>query len=159
MNLIAGCYFDAGDLRRSKLAIEEAVAVHNELGDQGSVASDLGTLADVALAQGDHQQAQRHAREALKRVTDVGDERNDVYSVAQLACAAALRGDAHAAGHLWGVAEAAENRLGIRMIAIERARYERIVVPLETDQAFQAGYQVGLAQAVRELRTMLNAAD
>ena len=132
LNIIAGCYIDAGDLERGKPAIEEAVAIHKELGDRGFAASDLGTLADVALAQGDHQQAERHAREALEMVTGVGDERNDLYSVAQLACAAALRGDAHAAGRLWAVAEATENRLGMRMLTVERARYERIVAPLKT---------------------------
>jgi predicted ATPase len=163
LNILAGCYLDTGDLERAKPAIEEAVALHTELGDQGNAAADLGTQADVALAQGDHQQAERHAREALERVTGVGDERNDLYAVAQLACAAALRGDAHTAGRLWAVAEAAENRLGMRMIAIERARYERIVVLIENDQAFQAGYQAGreieLADALRELRGMANEAD
>ena len=88
-------------------------------------------------------------------VTGVGDERNDLYSVAQLACAAALRGDAHSAGRLWAVAEATEERLGMRMLTVERARYERIVAPLENDRAFQAGYDNGrdidLARAVREL--------
>ena len=155
LNIIAGCYLDAGDLERSKPAIEEAVAIHKELGDQASVAGDLGTLADVALAQGDHQQAERHAREALEMVTGVGDERNELYSVSQLACAAALRGDAYAAGRLWAVAEATEKRLGMRMLTVERARYERIVAPLENDQAFQAGYHDGrdvdLARAVGEL--------
>lgn len=163
LNIIAGCYIDAGDLERGKPAIEEAVAIHKELGDRGSAASDLGTLADVALAQGDHQQAERHAREALEMVTGVGDERNDLYSVAQLACAAALRGDAHAAGRLWAVAEATENRLGMRMLTVERVRYERIVAPFEHDRAFQAGYHDGgdvdLARAVRELRAKLNATD
>jgi predicted ATPase/class 3 adenylate cyclase len=155
LNIIAGCYIDAGDLERGKPAIEEAVAIHKELGSKGSAASDLGTLADVALAQGDHQQAERHAREALEMVTGVGDERNDLYSVAQLACAAALRGDVYAAGRLWAVAEATEERLGMRMLTSERARYERIVALLENDQTFQAGYHDGrdvdLARAVREL--------
>ena len=163
LNIIASCYIDAGDLERGKPAIEEAVAIHKELGNKGSAASDLGTLADVALVQGDHQQAERHAREALEMVTGVGDERNDLYSVAQLACAAALRGDAHAAGRLWAAAEATENRLGMRMLAVERVRYERIVALLENDQAFQAGYHDGrdvdLARAVRELRANLNATD
>jgi tetratricopeptide (TPR) repeat protein len=155
LNIIAGCYIDAGDLERAKPAIEEAVAIHKELGHKGAAASDLGTLADVALAQGDHQQAERHAREALEMVTGVGDERNDLYSVAQLACAAALRRDVYAAGRLWAVAEATEKRLGMRMLTSERARYERIVAPLENDQIFQAGYHDGrdvdLARAVREL--------
>jgi hypothetical protein len=43
-----------------------------------------------------------------------------------------------------------------RMLAVERARFERIVTPLQADQAFQAGYQAGLdidlGEAVRELR-------
>ena len=42
------------------------------------------------------------------------------------------------------------------MLTSERARYERIVAPLENDQTFQAGYHDGrdvdLARAVRELR-------
>jgi predicted ATPase len=155
LNILAGCFIDAGDLERGKPAIEEAVAIHKELGHRGFAASDLGTLADVALLQGDHQHAEGHAREALEMVTGVGDERNDLYSVAQLACAAALRGDAHSAGRLWAVAEATEARLGMRMLTVERARYERIVAPLENDQTFQAGYHDGrdvdLARAVREL--------
>lgn len=111
--------------------------------------------AEAVCDEGDHQHAEHHAREALEMVTGLGDERNDLYSVAQLACAAALRGDAHSAGRLWAVAEATEERLGMRMLTIERARYERIVAPLENDRAFQAGYHDGrdvdLARAVREL--------
>ena len=79
-----------GELERSKDAIEEALAIHSELGAYGSAAADLGTLADIALAQGDHQQAERHAREALEVISGHGDERNELYSVAQLACVAAL---------------------------------------------------------------------
>jgi len=70
---------------------------------------------------------------------------------------AALRGDAHDAGRLWAVAEAAETRLGMRMLS-ERHLYERILTPLQDDQAFQAGYQAGrdieLEEAVRELREL-----
>jgi hypothetical protein len=81
-----------------------------------------------------------------------------MYAVAQLACVAALRGNVHSAGRLWGVAEAAENRLGMRMIKIERTWYERIITRLQNDQAFQSGYQAGLdielAEAVRELREL-----
>ena len=85
-----------------------------------------------------------------------------MYAVAQLASVAALRGDAQAAGRLWAVAEAAKSRLGMRMIGAERARYERIVTPLQNDPAFQLGYQAGLdvelAEAVRDLRE-LNESD
>jgi tetratricopeptide (TPR) repeat protein len=158
LNLVAGCFYEMGELERSKDAIEEALAIHTELGAYGVAAADLGTLADIALAQGDHKQAERHSIEALEVISGHGDERNELYSVAQLACVAALRADARSAGRLWAVAEATENRLRMRMIAVERARYERIITPLQDDQAFQAGYQAGreveLAETVRELREL-----
>ena len=158
LNLVAGCFYEMGELERSKDAIEEALAIHTELGAHGIAAADLGTLADIALAQGDHKQAELHSIEALEAISGHGDERNELYSVAQLACVAALRADARSAGRLWAVAEATENRLRMRMIAVERARYERIITPLQDDQAFQAGYQAGrevkLAETVRELREL-----
>jgi hypothetical protein len=92
----------------------------------------------------------------LEEVSGFRDEWDEMYCVAQLACVAALRGDAYSAGRLWAVAEATETRLGMRMLAFERARYERIATSVQTDRAFQAGYQAGrdidLAEAVRELR-------
>ena len=157
LNMLAGCFFEVGELERSNTAVEESLAIHTELGDHGAVASNLGGLTDVALAQGDHQQAERYCRDGLDVISGFGDERNELYAVAQLACVAALRGDAHSAGRLWGLAEATENHLGMRMIAVERARYERFMTPLQNDHAFRAGYQAGrditLAEAVRELRT------
>jgi tetratricopeptide (TPR) repeat protein len=156
LNNVSLCFSEVGDLARSKTATQESLAIYTELGDPERAATTLGGLAEIALAQGDHQQAERHTREALKVVSGLGDERNEMYQVAQLACAAALRRDAHSAGRLWAVAEATETRLGMRMLAVERARFERIVTPLRDDQAFQAGYQAGLdvdlAEAVRELR-------
>jgi tetratricopeptide (TPR) repeat protein len=156
LNNLAFCFFELGDLARCKTVTQESIAIFTELGDQRYRAATIGDLADLALAQGDHQQAERHLREALEVISGFGDERDEMYSVAQLACVAALRGDAHSAGRLWAVAEATENRLGLRMLAFERARYERIVTPLQDGQAFQAGYQLGrdidLAEAIRELR-------
>jgi hypothetical protein len=76
--------------------------------------------------------------------------------VAGLACVAALQGDLHSAGHLWGISEAAEKRLW-RILTSRRAVYEPMRTPLQDDHSFQAGYNAGLhvdlAQAVRELRT------
>jgi hypothetical protein len=70
--------------------------------------------------------------------------------------AAALSRDLYSAGRLWGIAEAAENRLGMRMVSGEGARYERIVTPFHNDHAVQAGYEAGRdvdpADAVREIR-------
>jgi tetratricopeptide (TPR) repeat protein len=157
VHMLACSLLNTGELERSRTTFEESLAIYIELGDHGAAASSAGALADLALVQGDHQQAERRNREALDLIGGFGNEREEMYCVAGGACVAALRGDAHTAGRLWAIAEAAENRLGMRrMVAVERARYERIITPLENDRAFQAGYQAGrdidLADAVRELR-------
>jgi hypothetical protein len=121
------------------------------------MAANLASLGDAELAKDDPENATRHYRDALSITSDLGDERNLIYCIAGLACIAALYGELHSAGRLWGVAEAAEKRLGVRMVAGERARFERSMIPLRDDQTFQAGYQAGrdieLADAVRDLRT------
>jgi non-specific serine/threonine protein kinase len=156
-NWLGGLYLDAGDAERSATMLEESVAMCRESGDYQGVAESLGGLGDAELAKNDPEKAARHFRESLGINSGLGDERGEIYAVAGLACAAALRGDLHSAGRLWHIAETAENRLGMRMVSDERARYERILTPLQDDQAFQTGYRAGhdieLAEAVQELRT------
>ncbi len=158
LNMLGGVLLVTGEFERSVRAHEQASAIFSEVGWRSAAASNVGGLADVALAQGDPDRAERCGLDTLELVSGFGDERNEMYAVAQLACVAALRGNVHSAGRLWGVAEAAENRLGMRMIKIERAWYERIITPLQNDQAFQSGYRAGrdirLAEAVRELRQL-----
>ena len=155
-NWLAGVYLDAGDAERSATMSRYSIAMASEAGNYLSVMHSLSNLADAELAKDDPENAARHFRQSLRIASDLGDERSEMYAVAGLACTAALLTDPHSAGRLWGIAEAAENRPGMGMVSGERARYERIVFPLQDDQAFQAGYQAGreiqLADAVRELR-------
>ena len=154
-NWLGGAYLDAGDPKRAATMFQDALAMDRESGDRESMMNNLGGLGDAELAQDDPEKAAGHFREQLNISRDLGDERSETYAVAGLACAAALRKDLQSAGRLWGIAEAAENHPGMRMVAGERARYQRIITPLDNDPAFQAGYQAGrdieLADAVREL--------
>ncbi len=147
---------EMGDAERGTAALEEALAIYSELGDRVALAGFLHTLGDLALDRGDPQRAAGNYRQALEIAVELSDERTEMYSVAGLACVAALRGDSRTAGRLWSAAEGAENRLEMRMLAAERIRYERILTPVQPDEAFRAGYaagsDVGLAQAIRELR-------
>jgi hypothetical protein len=156
LNELAASVFLAGDLEHSKTGWEESAAIMTELGDHLVASFPLRGLADVALASGDLAAAARQYHEVLKLVSGYRHEPAEMNCVAGLACVAALRGDLHSAGRLWGIAEAAEKRVGWRKVAIERVLYERIVTPLQDDQSFRAGYQAGLdvdlAQAVRGLR-------
>jgi predicted ATPase/DNA-binding SARP family transcriptional activator len=146
-----------GDLEHSRTGFEESATIFTELGDHWATAYPLWGLAEVALASGDPARAARQYHEALELISGYRDEYGEMHCVAGLACAAALRGDLHCAGRLWGIAKAAEKRLGLRIVASQRAVYEPIVTPLQDDQSFQAGYHAGLhvdlAHAVHELRT------
>ncbi len=156
LNFLGGCFLLTGELERSRTTLEEALEVHTQLGYHHSVVADLDSLAVAALCEGDAELAARHYHAILEVISAYHSERDEVYTVAGMACVAALRGDVHSAGRLWGVVEAAENRREVHMVAAERALLERIVTPLQGDQAFQAGYQAGrdieLADAVREIR-------
>jgi hypothetical protein len=131
--------------------------MNRESGHSEAMVSNLMGLAAAELAKGDPEKAARHFRGSLTISSDLGDELSEMYAVAGLACAAAFHRNLHLAGRLWGIAEAAENRPGMAMVSGERARYERIITPLQNDPAFQAGYEAGrdieLADAVRELLT------
>jgi predicted ATPase/DNA-binding SARP family transcriptional activator len=157
LNELAYSVFLTGDLERSKTGLEESAAIWTELGDHLATSIPLINLALVALASGDLARAARQYHEILELIGDYRLEFTEIHCVPGLACVAALRGDVHSAGRMWGIAEAAEKRLGWRIVAVDRAIYEQILTPFGDDPSFQAGYQAGLdvdlAQAVRELRS------
>jgi tetratricopeptide (TPR) repeat protein len=146
---------DSGDFERGTATLEEALAIVDELGDRFRFALIAHSLGDLALDQSDHERARRRYHEALSAAVDVGDESLPHYCLAGQACIAALQGDARNAGRLWAAAEAIEDRVGARMVAPVRKRYERILAPLSEDQLFQQGQEAGrdvpLDKVVREL--------
>jgi predicted ATPase/DNA-binding SARP family transcriptional activator len=153
---LAYSLFLAGDLHRSKTGYEESAAIFTELGDHMLASFPMVGLADLALASGDPARAERQYHEILELISGYRHEPVEMNCVAGLACVAALQGDLHSAGHLWGISEAAEKRLW-RILTSRRAVYEPILTPLQDDHSFQAGYNAGLhvdlAQAVHALRT------
>jgi predicted ATPase/class 3 adenylate cyclase len=149
---------EIGNRERGTAMLEEARAIYSELDDRSGVAGFLHTLGDLALDRRDPQGAANHYREALEISLELDDERTEMYCVAGLACVAALQEGARSAGRLWRAAEAAENRLEMRILAAERVRYERVLCSLQHDESFRAGYEaardIDLTQAVRELRSI-----
>ena len=148
---------EIGNVERGTAMLEEARAIYSDLDDRVALASFLHTLGDLALDRRDPQVAANHYREALDIAVELDDERTEMYCVAGLACVAALQEGARSAGRLWRAAEAAENRLEMRILAAERVRYERVLTSLQHDESFRAGYEaardIDLTQAVRELRS------
>ena len=156
LNHVGADLVEIGEVARGMAMLEEALAIYTELGDRRAVASSIHTLGDLALDQGDTQRAAGQYRQALEVAVEFDDERTQAYCAAGLACVAALRQAFHTAGRLWALTESIEDQLGVRLLAAERQRYERILTPLQSDQAFRGGYQAGrdieLAEAVRKLR-------
>jgi hypothetical protein len=131
--------------------LEEAVAIDNELGDRHSEMTSLHSLGDLALDIHEPALASQRYREALAIAAEQADERSQTYCLAGLACVAAQRGDAHAAGRLWAAAEAIEKTLDHRMLAFERIRYERAIVTLAKHPDFAAGSALNAQEAPSEV--------
>jgi predicted ATPase len=146
---------DLQELDRARAMLEEAATLDTELGDRLSAMTSLHSLGDLALDGVDTTAAESRYREALQICHELADERSQAYCLAGLACVAALRGDTKRAGQLWGVASELENHLGLRMLAKERQRYERILDARADDPNFRAGreaaHQISLGQVIREL--------
>lgn len=130
---------DAGEFERSAELYHRAIEIRREYG-QGSVASSIHSLGDLSLDKGDLEAAERYYTQALSLEQEEVDVRLRAYCLAGLACVAARSADLAAAGRLWTLAERIEQRLGYRMLAAERGRYERTLTPaLRESGDFRAG--------------------
>lgn len=128
-----------GDLDRARETLQEAVAIKLDRADRHAAMASLHSLGDLELDAGKPRHAEGRYREALEICLELEDERSQAYCLAGLAAAASLREEIKTAGCLWAAAEAIEQRLGLRMLSKERARYERRLVPLTGDSRFEAG--------------------
>jgi predicted ATPase/class 3 adenylate cyclase len=139
LHLLAENLRDIGSLDRAASMLEEAVAIDTERGDRHAAMTSRHSLGDVALDQNDPRAAAAHYREALAICVEQQDQRSQAYCLAGLASAAALEGEPHTAGRLWAAAEMIEARIGLRMLATERRRYERLIAVVHGDAAFESG--------------------
>jgi predicted ATPase/class 3 adenylate cyclase len=146
LHLVAENLTDNGSLERATRMLEEAAAIDTERGDRHAAMTSLHSLGDVALEQHNPRAAAAHYREALAICLEHRDQRSQAYCLAGLASVAALDGDPDTAGRSWSAAETIETRIGLRMLAKERVRYERLIAPLQDTPAFERG-----REASREL--------
>jgi tetratricopeptide (TPR) repeat protein len=133
LHLLGESVRDAGDLDRGRELLAEAAATDMELGDRRSAMTSLHSLGDLELDARDPERAAAQYREALAICRELDDERSEAYCLAGLACVAQLEGDQRKARRLWADTIGIEERIGQRLLAKERARYEAILAgPTET---------------------------
>jgi predicted ATPase/class 3 adenylate cyclase len=158
LHYLGETYRDRGDYDEGERLLEETAALARARGLNQQLTSTLHSLGDLALDRGDPDTALHRFAEALAYAIETGIRRVQLYCVAGIACALLQRGDDRAAARLWGIAEDQERRLGFRMLAIERRRYEALMVAArerlgdEYETASRDGIGLTLEQAVAEAR-------
>jgi predicted ATPase/class 3 adenylate cyclase len=111
----------------------------------------LFTLAEHGLRSGRFEEVEGWARQGLRLAHELKDQVSIPFGLAQLAWAAAGRGDALRAGRLWGAIEAEEARAPLGGWAMERAEYEAAVMEHagpEFERGRHEGRQLSLDQAI-----------
>ena len=143
---------DFGRFEEAQSVLLEAEKVFLELGDHAGVAALQIQRGDLALDRGELSKAAEFYYEYLEALDRLGGgphgDRDVVYGLAGLASVLAERGRDEDAARIWGAVCAAEEALGFRMIASERRRYERKLVPLEDSRSWINDRALTLEEAI-----------
>jgi tetratricopeptide (TPR) repeat protein len=106
----------------------ESIAIVREFGWAWWETNMLLNLAEVNRRLSRLDAADRCARDAFAMATELGDRMSSVFTAAEVACVAALRGHAAAAGRIWGAIEAEEDLAPIGQWAAQRGQYEPVIL-------------------------------
>ena len=131
---------------------DRAAVLAREVGWSWWESGALGTAAESALSLGRTDQGRERALRALSINHEIGSRQWTLFSLAELAWAAAQTGDPVRAGRLWGAieAEAERGRIG-QWEEGERDEYAAHLVPVagpEFDRGVATGRALPLAEAV-----------
>jgi predicted ATPase len=140
---------DAGDYDAGAELLEGAVVLADQVGSRIDIYVAKHSLADLELDRGKARRAEDLYREVLLGAVELRLERVKVYCVAGLAAVAAVLGEDERARLLWQGVEAAESETGVRLLASERSRYERLVDRLVKRHGDGFAFEDALALALR----------
>ena len=161
LHFLGEAHRDRGELAMGERLLEETVELARRHGLRVQLANTLHSLGDLALDRSEPELALKRFAVALTEAVAGGARRVQMYCVAGIAGALALRGDDFAAARLWGIAEDQEFQLAFRMLGTERRRYENLIVgPRDRlgasfGEAHEQGVGLTLEQAVAEARQYL----
>ena len=149
---LGGLLGDLGRFEEADSVLFQAEEVHLELGDHVGVAALPLQRGDLALDRGELSKAAELYYEYLEALDRLGGgphgDRDLAYGLAGLASVLAERGHDEDAARIWGAVCAAEEALGFRMIASDRRRHEKRLVPLEDTRSWIKGKALTLDEAI-----------
>ena len=130
---------------------EESLGIVRELDWQWWECYMLSNLAAGSRRLNRLDTADRYAREAFPTAGELGDRMSSVFTAAEVASVAALRGDVAAAGRIWGAIEAEEELGPVGQWPAQRREYEAIVLAAASSELAESraqGRLLSLAEAV-----------
>jgi predicted ATPase/DNA-binding SARP family transcriptional activator len=146
-----------GDEARAVALLEESLALYQQQGNSQYIAWALHSLGSVALLQGHTERAAALCVESLALGRNVGDRYIIAWCLEDIAGVAIAHGAPEHAARLLGAAEGLRAIIGARLLAFDRARYERTVAAASAAleaAAFAAAWAAGrglpLEQAIAE---------
>jgi predicted ATPase len=138
---------DLGNTHRAKRLLVESVELLRTHGTAARLGATLHSLGDVLLDEEAFEDATSYYAEALELARVLGSDRDTAYCLAGLATVAAGADARDKAGRLWGAVEAIEDRIQVRLLEADRARYERALGELDP-QLIEEGRKLDLDAAV-----------
>ena len=142
-----------GNLQEALDLVLESADIARRVGFDWWHAGMLGHAAELAHELGERARAAEYARESLAVAHRIGDRLGTVLGVAEMARAAAARGDAESAGRLWGALEHEAARAPLPMWERSRpeiARHVEHAAGDEFERGRSAGRRLSLSEAVEE---------
>jgi predicted ATPase len=112
--------FMEGDLQRARELTEQGLLIARRLGWTWWEVGGLGSLAEIELSKGNVEEGEQLAREGLELSSRIEDRTHTLYGLAEVAWAAALRGDGERAARLWASVEAELERVPDALLEKER---------------------------------------
>jgi ATP/maltotriose-dependent transcriptional regulator MalT len=124
--------FEQGDATMARSLVEEGLVLYREIGDrQEGISESLSILGKVAALQNDYTAARAYYEESLTFSGKV-DAVWIASSLEGLAGVVAAQGEPARAARLYGAAEALRGSVGIPILPVDRATYERLVAAVRT---------------------------
>jgi predicted ATPase len=138
LHLLGEVARDLGQTARAEALLGDALATVRFQGNEAHGSEILHGLGDLALAEHHEDDAASRYGEALRIAARLGHGFTAAYCLAGIASVAGKRGDAAAAGRLWGGAERVQELFGVRLLPHDRSRYERYLEGVCEDRSFAA---------------------
>jgi hypothetical protein len=131
--------------------LEESLGLRRQLNNKWGVGVSLGTLAWVALAQGDLDRAVATLAESLAVRREIGDMGGSAWCLERLAEVAAARGQAEKAVRLVGAATALRASIGSVIDPVDQPENDRRRAALQAalgEASFAAAWEAGTAMSL-----------